>query len=115
MWYNGAGGDFLTHLLVVDDEVSILELIKNSLGKDGYLITVCQNRRTYNRNHAVHIEQNAMFTLLIFCFPAANHRYHSYPTSFFSNHLAVKNDSAANQASEMTNTSIIIQNAIAVL
>ena len=32
MWYNGAGGDFLTHLLVVDDEVSILELIKNSLG-----------------------------------------------------------------------------------
>ena len=43
MWYNGAGGDFLTHLLVVDDEVSILELIKNSLGKDGYLITVCQN------------------------------------------------------------------------
>lgn len=56
-----------------------------------------------------------MFTLLIFCFPAANHRYHSYPTSFFSNHLAVKNDSAANQASEMTNTSIIIQNAIAVL
>ena len=39
MWYNGAGGDFLTHLLVVDDEVSILELIKNSLGKDGYLIT----------------------------------------------------------------------------
>ena len=26
-----------------DDEVSILELIKNSLGKDGYLITVCQN------------------------------------------------------------------------
>ena len=43
MWYNGAGGDFLTHLLVVDDEVSILELIKNSLGKDGCLITVCQN------------------------------------------------------------------------
>lgn len=43
MWYNGARGDFLTHLLVVDDEVSILELIKNSLGKDGYLITVCQN------------------------------------------------------------------------
>ena len=43
MWYNVAGGDFLTHLLVVDDEVSILELIKNSLGKDGYLITVCQN------------------------------------------------------------------------
>ena len=43
MWYNGAGGDFLTHLLVVDDEVSILELIKNSLGKDGYLITACQN------------------------------------------------------------------------
>ena len=40
---NVAGGDFLTHLLVVDDEVSILELIKNSLGKDGYLITVCQN------------------------------------------------------------------------
>lgn len=38
MWYNGAGGDFLTHLLVVDDEVSILELIKNSLGKDEYLI-----------------------------------------------------------------------------
>ena len=36
MWYNGAGGDFLTHLLVVDDEVSILELIKNSLGKDGW-------------------------------------------------------------------------------
>ena len=33
MWYNGAGGDFLTHLLVVDDEVSILELIKNSLRK----------------------------------------------------------------------------------
>ena len=33
----------MTHLLVVDDEVSILELIKNSLGKDGYLITVCQN------------------------------------------------------------------------
>ena len=43
MWYNGAGGDFLTHLLVVDDEVSILELIKNSLGKDGHLITACQN------------------------------------------------------------------------
>ena len=37
MWYNGAGGDFLTHLLVVDDEVSILELIKNSLGKDGWM------------------------------------------------------------------------------
>ena len=33
----------MTHLLVVDDEVSILELIKNSLGKDGYLITVYQN------------------------------------------------------------------------
>ncbi|MDB6461693.1 MULTISPECIES: response regulator transcription factor [Blautia] len=33
----------MTHLLVVDDEVSILELIKNSLRKDGYLITVCQN------------------------------------------------------------------------
>ena len=80
-----------------------------------YMIVTRKNRRTYNRNHAVHIEQNAMFTLLIFCFPAANHRYHSYPTSFFSNHLAVKNDSAANQASEMTNTSIIIQNAIAVL
>ena len=41
MWYNGAGGDFLTHLLVVDDEVSILELIKNSLGKDaGYTSSV---------------------------------------------------------------------------
>ena len=34
------------------------------------------------------------FLLPLFCFPAANHRYHSYPTSFFSNHLAVKNDSA---------------------
>ena len=33
----------MTYLLVVDDEVSILELIKNSLGKDGYLITACQN------------------------------------------------------------------------
>ena len=40
-------------------------------------IVTRKNRRTYNRNHAVHIEQNAMFTLLIFCFPAANHRYHS--------------------------------------
>ena len=33
MWYNGAGGDFLTHLLVVDDEVSILELIKKQFGE----------------------------------------------------------------------------------
>ena len=32
MWYNGAEVIF-DHLLVVDDEVSILELIKNSLGK----------------------------------------------------------------------------------
>ena len=32
MWYNGAGGDFLTHLLVVD-EISILELIKTVWGK----------------------------------------------------------------------------------
>lgn len=34
---------FLTHLLVVDDEISILELIKNSLEKDGYLITACHS------------------------------------------------------------------------
>ena len=34
---------FLTHLLVVEDGVSILELIKNGLKKDGYLITACQN------------------------------------------------------------------------
>ena len=34
MWYNGAGGDFLTHLLVVDDEVSILELIGADGGKN---------------------------------------------------------------------------------
>ena len=27
----------MTHLLVVDDEVSILELIKNSLGKDSIM------------------------------------------------------------------------------
>ncbi len=32
----------MIHLLVVDDEASILELIKNSLKKDGYLITACQ-------------------------------------------------------------------------
>ena len=44
MWYNGREVIFLTHLLVVDDEVSILELIKNSLRKDGYLITVLKMR-----------------------------------------------------------------------
>ncbi|MDO5410639.1 MAG: response regulator transcription factor [Lachnospiraceae bacterium] len=33
----------MTQILVVDDELSILELIKNSLKKDGYLITACQN------------------------------------------------------------------------
>ena len=33
----------MSHLLVIDDDASILELIKNSLGKDGYLITSCQN------------------------------------------------------------------------
>lgn len=33
----------MTHLLVVDDEQSILELIKNGLRKDGYLITACQS------------------------------------------------------------------------
>lgn len=33
----------MPHILVIDDEFPILELIKNSLGKDGYLITVCQS------------------------------------------------------------------------
>lgn len=33
----------MQHLLIVDDERSILELIKNGLGKDGYLITACQS------------------------------------------------------------------------
>lgn len=33
----------MTHLLVVDDDQSILELIKNALIKDGYLITACQS------------------------------------------------------------------------
>lgn len=33
----------MTHLLVVDDDYSILELIKNGLVKDGYLITAHQN------------------------------------------------------------------------
>ena len=33
MWYNGAGGDFLTHLLVVDDEVSILEYLAKNRGQ----------------------------------------------------------------------------------
>ena len=32
----------MTHILVVDDEQPILELIKNGLRKDGYLITACQ-------------------------------------------------------------------------
>ena len=32
----------MTQILVVDDEQSILELIKNGLRKDGYLITACQ-------------------------------------------------------------------------
>ena len=45
MWYNGAGGDFLTHLLVVDDEVSILELIKNSLGKDVFIYSVVKTQK----------------------------------------------------------------------
>lgn len=44
----------MTHLLVVDDEVSILELIKNSLGKDGYLITVCQNADDVDIKNAPH-------------------------------------------------------------
>ncbi len=33
----------MTHLLVVDDDRSILELIRNALRKDGYLITACQS------------------------------------------------------------------------
>lgn len=33
----------MTHVLVVDDDKSILELIKNALRKDGYLITACQS------------------------------------------------------------------------
>ena len=33
----------MQHLLIVDDERSILELIKNGLRKDGYLITACQS------------------------------------------------------------------------
>ena len=32
----------MTQILVVDDEQPILELIKNGLRKDGYLITACQ-------------------------------------------------------------------------
>ena len=32
----------MTHILVVDDDQPILELIKNGLRKDGYLITACQ-------------------------------------------------------------------------
>ena len=32
----------MTHILVLDDEQPILELIKNGLRKDGYLITACQ-------------------------------------------------------------------------
>lgn len=32
----------MTHILVVDDEQPILELIKNGLRKDDYLITACQ-------------------------------------------------------------------------
>lgn len=32
----------MTHILVVDDEQPILELIKNGLRKDGYLVTACQ-------------------------------------------------------------------------
>ena len=51
----------MTHLLVVDDEVSILELIKNSLGKDGYLITVCQNADD------VDIKKLHLIFLLILC------------------------------------------------
>ena len=31
----------MTHLLVIDDDPSILELIKNALRKDGYLVTTC--------------------------------------------------------------------------
>ena len=90
-------------------------VLRNMGVEEPHIIISRKNRRTHNRNQAVHIEQNAVFTFLIFCFPAPNHRYHSYPTSFFSNHFAVKHDSTANQTSEMTNTSIIIQNAIAVL
>lgn len=33
----------MTHLLVVDDEQPILELIRSGLRKDGYLITTCQS------------------------------------------------------------------------
>ena len=43
MCYNKkVGGDLLAHILVVDDEQPILELIKNGLRKDDYLITACQ-------------------------------------------------------------------------
>ena len=33
----------MNHLLVVDDDSSILELIRNALGKEGYLITACHS------------------------------------------------------------------------
>lgn len=42
------------HLLVVDDELAILELIKNGLKKDGYLLTTCQNAADVDM-HKLHI------------------------------------------------------------
>ena len=33
----------MTHLLVIDDDPSILELIKNALSKDDHLVTACQS------------------------------------------------------------------------
>ena len=38
----------MKHLLVVDDDLSILALIKNALRKDGYLITACQSAADVN-------------------------------------------------------------------
>jgi len=33
----------LARLLVIDDEKAILDLVKNSLEKDGHIVTVCES------------------------------------------------------------------------
>lgn len=33
----------MARLLVIDDEKAILDLVKNSLEKDGHIVTVCES------------------------------------------------------------------------
>lgn len=49
----------MARLLVIDDEKAILDLVKNSLEKDGHIVTVCESAAdvtinlNYSRNNSI--------------------------------------------------------------